>query len=953
VDTVLKEISRSVWFEVLGPLYVVSSAGRRVRLRSSRQQIILAMLVLGANRVVSTDSLVDAVWEEAPPATARGQVHICISSIRRLLREFDTADLISTQPGGYLLQVDPERLDFRQFEQLCEEASGLAEQGLLSRAAATLRSALGIWRGKALSGISSSSVVTRAVRLDEDRLGAQEKCVEWELRLGWHRELVGELAERVAENPLRERSRAQLMLALNLAGRPAEALDLYRRGRQELVEKLGLEPGEELRRMEARILAGRPNLPKDDQRSAAPLPVRQLPAGISDFVGRAKQVDAISAMLDRTPSEVGHEPVAPVVVTGIGGAGKSTLAIHVAHILARNVFTDGQLYANLGGGSERPEQPGEVLGRFLRALGIYHTAIPEGTAERADLYRSLLAGRKVLVVLDNVVGEQQVRPLLPGSATCGVLVTSRFRLAGLAGSHSEEVRAFGEEEAADFLDRVIGSDRVAHEYQQVVELTRLVGGLPLGLRIIGAKLAARPHWTLRRVVQLLSDEERRLDELMHGDLGVRPSIALTYDGLADREKFLLQVLCEFGVEDFPGWTAVATLEVDQFEALEALENLVEAQLVDVVPGDTSTPVRYRHHELVRIFARERAAEQPPAQRSAALARVFGGWLSLAEQAHQRLYGGQFTVLHGSAERWQPAEQFAEQQLVDDPLRWFDVERVNLCASVGYCAAAGLDELSWDLAVTLVTLFEVRSLFEEWKATHEVALAATRRTGNRRGEAAVLCSLGSLHFACGQTVLARAMLDTALQIFTALGERRGRALAARNLAMVDHRERKFDDARVRYGRALADFRGLDDHIGEAHVLIKMAKVDIDRGQLDDVSAQLERALQLSRLAGHRRTEAQALRGLGEAFLVTGWAPKAIAPLRGALDLVRVDGDRVGEMHVLHEFGRTYRALARYESAADALRAAMALARDVGDPVTCARIEAELAPVYVGPAEVAKL
>jgi DNA-binding SARP family transcriptional activator len=612
-----------VRFEVLGPISIVH-AERRVQLRALRQRTILAVLLLDANRVVSSETLIDAVWEDAPPATARSQVHICVSAIRGVLREFGAAELIETEPMGYRIRIADDRLDLRRFTRLTAEATRLAGGGQFPEAVALQRQALELWHGPAVGDVAGPVVATTAARLDEERLAAQENCVDWELRMNRHRELISELVERVAAHPLRERSRAQLMLALHRSGRQAEALETFRRARKELVDQLGLEPGEELRRLEAWILAddprlrvevsaGQPARPVQTTQRAQPAvhtPVRQLPADIADFAGRDDLVALLTGMLAGAPAM----PV--VVTTGIGGAGKSTLAVHVAHLLAGKRFADGQLYANLAG-LGRPHQAGEVLSRFLRALGVPSTGIPADTEERAELYRSLLADRRMLVLLDDVGSESQVRLLLPGSASCGVIITSRAKLTGLAGARLLDVPAFDASQAGDLLGQIAGPDRVEGNRRAVTELTRLVGGLPLALRVIGARLSARPHWTLDRMVRRLSGAGRRLDELTHGDLSVRRTMSSTYHDLPVRERRLLSVLSELGADAFPGWMAAAVLDTgqaDEYEALELLENLVESHLVEVVTGEL---VRYRVHELARIYAGEEASGELQEWRAAA------------------------------------------------------------------------------------------------------------------------------------------------------------------------------------------------------------------------------------------------------------------------------------------------------------------------------------------------
>lgn len=778
VDTV----ATLVQFEVLGPICVVGGV-RRVQLRAARQRIVLAALLLNPNRVVSGDSLIDALWEDDPPATARSQVHICVSAIRGILRELGAGDLISTEPAtGYRIQVRPEQLDYQRFQQLIASASTLADQGQLAEAVEHQHRALALWRGPALSGVLSAAIAGRAIRLEEDRMLAQEACADWELELGRHRELTSLLAERVREHPLRERPRAQLMLALHRSARQAEALQIYRQGRTELIEQLGLEPGEELRRVEAMILADTGE-PRSQQPVPEPagvanpasgpvvtqaLPVpRQLPAAIADFVGREAEIELLSTLLAEP-----KEPTVPVVAAvGGGGVGKSALAIQVAHRLAAERFPDGQLYARFDPGATYRE-PAEVLSGFLRALGVACSAIPVDIDERAELYRSLLANRRVLVLIEDVTTEAQVRPLLPGSPTCGVLITSRSKLSGPPGAETIAITAFDERQASQLLARLIGAERVSREQAEVSELTRLVDGLPLGLRIIGSRLSARPHWSLRRMASRLADPLHRLDELDYGEADIRSSIAVSYRGLDAQASLLLRLLCEFSAGSFPDWIAAALLDIDQFDALELLELLVDRQLVWAAaePGQAT---RYSLPALVRIFAHEDASADPVEFRTDALARMAGGWLWLAEQTQRQSRTG--LALHGSAPRWSAGlTPLAGHQ-------WLTVERANLVAAARHATAAGLHELGWDLAITLADLLGHRTDSSDQIEQLQLDLvSALRQAGHCRGEAALLCSLGGRYAACNQIEQARAALAAALRAFTELRDPVGQVLTNRAL-----------------------------------------------------------------------------------------------------------------------------------------------------------------------------
>lgn len=946
---------REVRFELLGPLCVMQD-GRRIQLRAYRQRVILASLLLNPNRVVGADHLVDAVWGDQPPATARSQLHICVSAIRGVLREFGADDLISTEPTGYLISAQAEQLDHLQFGQLLVAAAGSAGQGRVAEAVQHQRQALGLWRGPALSGLQGSALTARATRLEEDRIVAQETCTDWELQLGRHRELISELTERVAAYPLRERNRAQLMLALHRAGRPAEALQAYRQGRAELVEQLGLEPGQELRRAEAMILAdadfdsdfdatGTPAVPAlppaaepwepaPQARVAIP---RQLPSDTADFVGRDEAVRRLMTLFDR-PATRAEAAVPVVAVAGAGGIGKSTLAVHVAHLLAEQRFGDGQLYTRFTGARPEQQEVGEVLGRFLRALGVARSAIPDGIDERAELYRDLLADRQVLVLLEDVGVAAQVRPLLPGSPSCGVLITSRTRLVGLAGVTVLDLEAFHERQAAQLLSKIVGAERVAGERDEVGELTRLVDGSPLGLRIIGSRLSARPHWSLRRMTARLTESRHRLDELDLGDLDVRSTIAASYAAVPERAGLLLRLLCEFSADSFPDWIATALLDLHLFDGLELLENLVDAHLVTAAGDGPGTPSRYRIPQLVRLFVCERAAGELAELRVPALTRISGGWLSLAEQAHLRLCGSPSMLLHGPALRWSGGNE-----LPDDPACWLRQERANLRLALRQCIAAGLDELSWDLSLTLLDLSEGSPEAEELDTLRHEVLPAARRAGNRRAEAAVLCALGSVHADRGEYEPAAVLLAQALRTFTERRDAAGRGLALHHLGTMHLHAGEFERARTRYQQALAEFQSRDNLAGVAQTLLHLVELDVRSGRPDGAISQCHAVLRLAHQGGHRRIEIRALSRLGTAQVAAGRPAEALHTLRKALGDATDAGDPAARVHALHSLGVAHHALSQLDNAAHCLQEALALAHPLTDRSVRDRLRASLSSV----------
>ncbi|MGW0209071.1 BTAD domain-containing putative transcriptional regulator [Streptomyces sp. NPDC003233] len=603
-----------VRFELLGQLTVVTGA-QRIQPTSHRHRVVLAMLLLAPGRPVSTDALVDALWGDDPPATARNQVQGCVSALRRLFSGLGAPGLLETCPAGYRLQTLPDATDLGAVLHGCIRANDLAEQGNKAEAVALLHGLLSRWHGSLLPDVESLAVHTRARAHVEALEKAQLQCVDWEMELGRYTQVIGELYELLARDPADEPVRGRLMTALHGAGRIAEALDVYRDGRRVLVEQLGLEPGPELRQIEARILSGDagPGRPEAGAvRSVHHLPPRQLPAAIADFTARTAQMQQISAVL----SDDGHPGGAPIVVAlaGSAGSGKSTLAVQAAQQVAVRRFPDGQLCADLGGSGD-PVPVEEILARFLRSLGVPRPDVPTDARERAELYRSLLADKALLVLLDDAASEAQVRALLPGGPRCAVLVTSRFRPTGLPGVRLVEVDAFSVEEGVRALAAIVGAGRVAAEPTAARRLVEMVDGLPIGVRILGSRLAARPHWSLRSLVGRLADPRRFFEELVHQDLTVRRGIEAAYAVLPAMERNLLQSLCRLQDEEVTPALCALVLDTDRDSATESMENLLEAHLLRA-PVDRAG---FRVPSLVRTFIHNEIAEPwaPPLLHAAA------------------------------------------------------------------------------------------------------------------------------------------------------------------------------------------------------------------------------------------------------------------------------------------------------------------------------------------------
>ena len=910
-------------FGLLGPLEVLAG-GQAVHVGGARQRVVLAMLLLEAGRVVQLERLIDAVWDDQPPATARSQVQIAVSELRRRL---GGPALILTHPTGYLVRLPEHALDVTRFRQLAAEGREAARRGDAAAATVALRASLGLWRGDAAAGIGSRLVQGAAVRLNEERLAVVEECVGLELALGLHQTVIGELRELLTRHPFRERLHAHLMLALYRSGRQAEALAAYREAHRLLADDHGLDPGGELRALERAILDNHPALDPP----AAPAVLerivpRQLPAAPLDFVGRAAEVELVGSLLSRTGEPTGPATDGvPVLITGPGGVGKTALALHSAHG-ARQHFPDGQLFAHLRGSDVHPLRPESVLDQFLRALGVPPDMLPTDLGELAALYRSRLADQRVLVVLDDAGRADQVVPLIPGHPDCAVVVTSRGPLPGLHGAERLELEVLPPESSMALLLRVLGEGRVRAETEAAGLLADSCGHLPLALRIAAAKLSVRRHWPIARMVSRLGDERRRLDELTLDGVGVRASISMSYRTLKPPASRLLLLLSMFGGGDFGGWVGGPLLDVGA-GAADILDELVEARLVDV-SVDPRGRARFRLHDLIRIFAWETLAiEVPPSARGQAQQRLLRCWLFLVREAHRRHYGGHFTILCSRAEPWVLPTEIVDE-VVADPIEWFETERSNLVSAISLAAQLREDELCWELAMASVTFFEARADRDAWRETHEIALTAVRQAGNERGDAAMRYSRGSLALVEQRLDDAEVDLSAAMAWFEQAGDAHGRGLAQRNLAFIDRLQGRYDAALDRYTRALADLRSVGDRGAEAHALGNMAQVHLERGQHSQAERLLTEALAICGDIGARRLEAQLRYRVGELHFERHDLAAAEAAFRAVLATTGETDDPVGRAYALLGLGRVRLAHRDLPAAEAALGEALALMQQTG-------------------------
>ena len=896
-------------FRILGPLQTFVD-GEELRLGRSREQRVLAALLLHAGRVVPLARLVEAVWDGDPPDSAGKLVRNCVSTLRQRLGD---PAAIATEPAGYLLRVAEGELDADEFRAGVARAREHAGAGDLAAAATRLREALAWWRGPALAGITGRLIEAGAAALDEQRLAALEECLSFELELGRGPELVAELSALVAEHPLRERPRGQLMLALHRAGRRTDALEVYRRGRVLLVGELGLEPGAELRELERAILTGDRRLTAPGGAARRPVPA-QLPADVEGFTGR----DGYLAELDAVLAGAASGPPA-AVLTGAPGVGKTALAVHWAHRV-RGYFPDGQLYVNLNGyGGGAPVRPVDALARFLTALGVAGEQVPVELDAAAARYRSLLSDRRVLVVLDNAATVAQVRPLLPGHPGCAVLVTGRDRLGGLVareGARLLTLDVLSPAEAHHLLARAVGAQRTAGEPAAVAELVRLCARLPLALRVAAAHLTERPHRRIGTYVSGLAGGDRVGRLAVDGDeqSAVRSAFDLSYAALPEDARRAFRHL---GLVPGPDVTvpAVAALAgATEPEAARWLDRLAVAHLVE-----EHAEGRYTFHDLLREYAADRAgAEDTDAARAAATGRLFDWYRQRVAAAAAGLYP-EILRLPATAPAGPPFPDAAAA------LAWLDAERANLVAA----AVHGPPPVGWALSDLLRGYFHQRMSTVDWLAVARAGRAAAEHDGNLPARAAAELSLGDLHWRLSRYPDAIAHYQRAATLAEKAGWRHGHGAVLGNLGNVYQQSGALDQAAEHYRQALAVAEELGWTVGVSANLENLGTVCWEAGRLAEAVGYATRAVAICRETGFRFAEAVTLTGLGEVCHALGRPGEARDHLDRALALHREVGNRGGEAETVRLLAVLHRDAGEHGRAREVAQEALALTRAAGD------------------------
>jgi DNA-binding SARP family transcriptional activator/tetratricopeptide (TPR) repeat protein len=875
----------AVEFELLGPV-AARFHHDELPLGSPKQAGVLAVLLLHANHPISASAIIDAVWDDRPPANGPNVVSKYVSRLRRVL-SVGSVPVLSRTRAGYLARADSATLDLAAFEQQLAQSRELRRSDDLTTARDRLATALARWHGVPLAGLAGSYFRTARERLLDQYLVAMEERLEIDLALGRHAEVLVELTGLVNEHPLRERLAAQLMLALYRTGRQSDSLAAFHRLRIALADELGIDPGADASTLHERILRQDPDL--TESRSAGtypgttgPIPA-QLRHGISNFIGRTEQLAELHTMLDEQ-----HTTMLICAIDGAAGIGKTEFALHFAHQISDR-FPDGQLYLDLHGFSpdDAPVAPEEALGQSLRALGADPARIPADVTERASLYRSMLAGRRVLVVLDNARDPEQVRPLLPGSPTTLVLVTSRKTMAGLVvrdGARRITLDVMPVAESVDLLIRIIGPDRIAAESREAHDLVALCGQLPLALRIVAHRIAAQPQLRLADLVAELRTERDRLDVLVtEGDetSAVRSVFSWSYRTLTLDVASAFRLLSLHPGSEFGLPVASAILAVPLADARRLLSALTGAHLVH-----SDREGRYQSHDLMRLYALERAvAEETECDRAAAVRRALEWYLGNADAAgavlvpHRRraelsLSGSMGLLTFGSTR---------------DALDWCETERTNLLAAQHQAIEVGLDTLAWQMAVSLWDFYFLRSYWVDWIDTHELALPAARRGGDRTGEAGVLTSLGHAYLEAGR-------FTDAVSVITA---------------------------------ALECWREIPDQWGEGITLHLLASTIMRLGRLAEAEHLFDQALRVHDQTGNRWGAAWSLATQGTLYRAIGAHQRALDSAQRARVLWHDLGDQYGETFVLNDLGDIFLQLRQFDQAGESYRDAVALSRQIGN------------------------
>jgi DNA-binding SARP family transcriptional activator/Tfp pilus assembly protein PilF/DNA-binding XRE family transcriptional regulator len=910
-----------VRIDVLGPLNVGTGAGP-VDIGPSMPRSLLALLALQPNQLVTREEIVDVLWGEHPPKSSLNLVYTYVARLRRAL---DPAQPITAAHGGYLLKVDENGLDSLRFDDLVTRARRISAEDPRT-AEALFAEAVQLWRGAVLSDMPERlRQHPAALALAQRRLAAVLSHADLAMSLGLHEHAAVQLQRLAGEDPLHgglhEGLNARLMLALAGSGQQAVALRLFGDVRDRLADELGVRPGSEMREAHVRILQREaPNVSTVMVTSESRSVPAQLPGDVTGFAGREKQIEALDALV---PERDQTTAVVIVTIEGIAGVGKTALAVHWAHRV-RNRYPDGQLYVDLRGyASGPPVRPLDALSRFLHALGVPAEQVPIDLEEGMGLYRTLLANRKVLIVLDNASGVDQVRPLLPGSAGCLVLVTSRGRLGGLSareGAHRLALDGLDPDEARALLARTIGAERMSDETASVEDLLDACGYLPLALRIAAANLNSGPRTPIAAYTADLRRQGRLAGLTVEGDEqgAVQAAFDLSYAQLEPESQRLFRLLGLIPGSDFSTDAAIALTAGSPVMVRRWLGHLVSANLVHPEGGD-----RFGLHDLLAEYAGIRAREE---RADRAVIRLLDFYLHTAHAATTLLFPDAMRLPVPRAHGMVHIPALADET---EALAWLDAERPNLIAAVNWAASAEPRRYAWQITDALRGYFVSRGHGVDGLEACHVALEAARHEGDRLAEASMVDILGLVYYNLSDYQRAIARHNEALTLNREIGNRAGEAASLHNLGRVHSQLGRPAQAASYYSQALTINRETGNRDGEATGLNYVGVAQLSLGRPDQALSWHKQSIALARELGNRYAEARALNGAGLAHWALGELDNAVQCHLRALATCRQLGDRHGEVSTIICLAETHCDAGRYRRAVVLARTGITQGRQLGE------------------------
>ncbi|WP_030269541.1 AfsR/SARP family transcriptional regulator [Streptomyces sp. NRRL B-24484] len=900
---------RRIGFKILGSLECWEGE-ERIRLGGPLQERVLATLLLEAGRLVPVARLVEAAWEDEPPGTAPHQVRKIIADLRRRLPA--GVELILTDGPGYRIALEPDQLDLGLFGVRLDRAREAVAAGLRANAVDQLRAALDLWRGPVLSGLATPVLQAAATALEERRLAATEQLLDLRLELGEAAELVGDLREAARQHPLRETLRGRLILALYRSGRQAEAIEEYGRVRELLAEELGIDPGPELAALHQAILRGSPELAAPPRPAAEEPPQRgphalgpapsAIPYDLADFTGREDELERLLE-LAAAPGDRGTRIIA---IDGMGGSGKTALAIHAAHRLAGQ-YPDGRLHIDLHGFTPQqpPLAPAEAVDVLLRILGLPGDQIPDDLPSRVALWRVVTAGRRLLIVLDNASDAEQVRALLPASADCLVLVTSRVRLVDLDGVESMSLGLMSVADSTALVERTLDGGRAAADPAATAELVRLCGRLPLALRISTARLRKRPLWTVRHLVDRLADETRTLTELSAGERSVAASLRLSYLSMEPECRTALRLLGQHPGTDVDVHSAAALLGVGSAEAEDLLEQLLDAHLLEQQEFG-----RYSFHDLVRSFAHGLRGADTAEPDAASLTRLLDYYVLAVEAACERLFPGRLSY---GVDLPAVAVDLPPLPDTDSALGWFRGEHRSLLAAVRLAARSGRHWHAAYLPRGLTSYLRLQGCPDENQEVGRIAVDSARAAGDLQLLRLGLTNLAVALWPLGRIQEGVACLNEARELAVRLGDRAAEAACLSRLGIFHNSLGEYTEGLDLLHRALPLHRASASPREEAATLVSISSASVQLGRYAEAAEAARGGVDLHRGLGEPDNGALGLINLAAAQLGLGEVDSAMAAFGEAYEIQLRLGQSANTGLVLARLAEAHHRLGRLDEA----------------------------------------